>query len=297
MPRVGAWGIMHRMTRRAVQLGLLLCLAMPHAAAADAQLARQAVAKLADEARTALKDDQPFPRSESDYAKGDTETLTGDEVLKLLMKKLDRNPTVDAYIKWQLLSYEPDLAAVKPADAMRLIAAMPAFEPAGRLDKPDHAFVKRYANRDDISAAHARKLIEIGQRFHHAEDAIIRRNEPNDAYHAAVIDALPDTLGLKLHAIIHDTEQRMRAGNRSWASRVDNVLEHCEKLGEGGKLPPAVRTPLKARLKRLTQVKGERIVNFNPKAGNRVDVTTQNIVFGKQRLRRAYDGLDGKPRK
>lgn len=285
---------MRHMFRRAHRLSLLMFLALMHTANADAQLARQAVATLAAEATASIKDDQPFPRTEPDYAQPDTEALTGDEVVRLLQKPLDRNPVVDAYVKWQLLSYKPDLDAVRPVDALRLIEAMPAFEPSGQLAKSDRNFVNRYANRDDIPAAHARRLIELGQRFHHGQLAIIQRNEPNDAYRDALIEALPDDHGLKLHAMIRDVEQRMIAGNRSWGSRIDRMFKKCEELGQSGSLSPAARAQLTKRIQRLTRITNERFVNFKPMAGNRVDVTTQRIVFGDKRFRRACDALDGK---
>lgn len=283
------------MFRRVPHISLLALLAFTLPVAANnPYLARQAARELAKEAHAALKEGKPFPRTEPDYAKTGA-ALSRTDVRRLLTKQLDPTPAVDAYIKWQLLSYEPDFSEMSPGQALRLIPGIPAFEEAGQLKPDDHAFVQRYANRGRITAAQSRRLIELGQRFHHEQAAIRKRNEPNEAYRKALIEALPEAHGVKLFAMIRDAAQRMRACDRGWNSSVDRMLEKCQQLGQAGTMSKAEVSAAKRLIRELKQIGRTRYVNFKPAAGHRVDVTTQRVVFGDRRLRRAYDALDGKP--
>ena len=53
-----------------------------------------------------------------------------EEVLRgLLVRRIDRDGFVDAYVRWQLLSYGPVLLALEDNEYRRLLQTAPAFVP------------------------------------------------------------------------------------------------------------------------------------------------------------------------
>jgi hypothetical protein len=82
---------------------------------------------LRQEARSWARD-RTFARDEADYAQTQHVEVPDADVIRMLGRKLHREPAVDAYLKWQLMSFEPDLSGLAESDYQRIIAHLPKLE-------------------------------------------------------------------------------------------------------------------------------------------------------------------------
>jgi hypothetical protein len=74
-----------------------------------------------------MRADKAWPRKRSDFAKTHDLALPGEQVVVALGRKISKNPALDAYIKWQLLSFRPDLAAAGAEQRRDILRHLPGL--------------------------------------------------------------------------------------------------------------------------------------------------------------------------
>ena len=72
--------------------------------------------------------DRTFPRDTADFAQTQGVELPDEEVIRMLGRTLHREPAVDAYMKWQLMSFGPDLSGLSASDYRQIIEHLPKLE-------------------------------------------------------------------------------------------------------------------------------------------------------------------------
>lgn len=122
---------------------------------------KDAVTELKAEAKQSLKDGT-WLRTKSDYGtKNKISSLKPDQVINELGKRQDRNPSIDAYVKWQLMSYLR-FGTLKKASSSKMkniVSRAPVYIPYPKVptqlshhwDKIDG---KTNPNKAHIKAAH-----------------------------------------------------------------------------------------------------------------------------------------------
>ena len=100
----------------------------------DEQQLRDAVRTLTIEAEAAraagtFEHDQPNFAERADF------TPAGEPLLRVIFARTHRDPFVDAYVRWQLLSFEPEWPAFTDAAFMRMLGQMPAFVENPKADQ------------------------------------------------------------------------------------------------------------------------------------------------------------------
>jgi hypothetical protein len=93
---------------------------------------QQAVAQLVAEAKETWARTQDWPTSQSDFADRVGVAMYEDEALKGMARRLHANPALDAYIKWQLLSFVPNLDLVDAKQMSKILGDLPPL-----LDQPE----------------------------------------------------------------------------------------------------------------------------------------------------------------
>ncbi len=83
-----------------------------------------AVKTLADEARL-IKNDEHLPRHDADFAQGFEQSLPPELVGSRLVRRVDRDPFVDAYVRWQLTSFDPALPQMADQAFQRFLRDLP----------------------------------------------------------------------------------------------------------------------------------------------------------------------------
>jgi hypothetical protein len=89
------------------------------------------------EARVAWDKDKSWPTDKSDFAQRKKLRVENAELLGALARKINPEPAIDAYIKLQLLSFEPDFTLAEPEQIQRIIKVMPKLEAAPVPKLPD----------------------------------------------------------------------------------------------------------------------------------------------------------------
>lgn len=94
------------------------------------------ISALKREARQSLRRGEGWPRREADFAAEKNWTLPNEPILRMLTRRTSQNPALDGYVKWQLLSFGPDLSRIDTDMARRIVANMPKplEQPEPQLD-------------------------------------------------------------------------------------------------------------------------------------------------------------------
>lgn len=132
----------------------------------DAALINKAIALLTAEAREAMKENR-LPRQETTFAREflrehEREAIPGDLVRKRFERRINRDPFIDAYVRWQLLGFEPAWPgdSLKDTDFDRLIEELPALLANPRCDRAFIARVNDAIRRQQVSDAEAQAIRE-----------------------------------------------------------------------------------------------------------------------------------------
>lgn len=166
----------------------------------------KAIEALKSEMETALKDPaQATIREKSDYFATGTDTLPEEDLVKLLGKRHDRSPAVDAYVKWQLLSLQKNsfgdstlAAAFKLYRSAVAAPARPGVGSDGEMQS-----MLRQVNKDNFSQASAAWESRLS-----AHNRIVA---PIWKYRDELYSRLPKTFEV-IRAGFDDAESRMQRG-------------------------------------------------------------------------------------
>ena len=132
-PRAYDWSMMHVcLDGKRPRLAVLVFAAVLPTVTVMAQPAQQspaaaiamAVKTLADEARL-VKTDAQLPRQEADFAQELERSLPPELVGSRLVRRVDRDPFVDAYVRWQLTSFDPTLPQMADGAFQRFLRDLP----------------------------------------------------------------------------------------------------------------------------------------------------------------------------
>lgn len=86
----------------------------------------EVLARLRREAALIAEGDMPMPK-EADFAQRFRRETSIAQIERRLVHAQDRDAFVDAYIRWQLTSYQPELAELRDREFQRLLIGLPAL--------------------------------------------------------------------------------------------------------------------------------------------------------------------------
>ncbi len=208
---------------------------------------RDAVRELAAEAHKTLEVGGPFARDASNYAETSGTTVDSDDLLKALSSRLDPQPAVDGYIKWQLLSYGLPWSELSPRDLIRVIDGLPAWTAMGQPDRRIAGMLSRYDNRTPTPAEqdNVRQLVD---QFAKNREQLRQWNHGVEAYHNAIIGRVPEANAMKVFAHIASLERQLAAGDPESYRYARRVVGVCASVREDPTLSTALRRELVRRL-------------------------------------------------
>ncbi|MHB1155806.1 MAG: hypothetical protein ACYC26_03095 [Phycisphaerales bacterium] len=250
---------------------------------------RQVSQDLAKEAEAAIKEGKPLPRTTCDYAKTKGDVILRERDLMLgLTKPQDLNPAVDSYIKWQLLSFQPNFAKMKPGDLVRVMDAIPAPEPLGQMEPRDVAMLKAGKG----GTAQLQKIIDQFQE-HQKQVAVL--NKPNQDYAKVVFDATASDKGLNLIAKVRHLEMAIDGGNESITNgQIKAITDELKSLRTDKSLSPRIRGELVRRVKQLADHSRTIVGNATLKASGEVSFVEKTIKLGDKQIEEMVAYLEGR---
>ncbi len=238
---------------------------VPDAPAVPKEVSLAAVISLLrKEATQAWGGKEPWPRTEPDFAQSKGWSLPLEQVAKGLTGRLHPEPPVDAYIKWQLLSFVDDLEPLGAAGMDRVIRAMPRPipQPTAKLNEwlpkilreiapvqteplPATPYVRPKVAVAPFTVGIGAQITTIApgvtvtqlgdvkeqvaarasQMLEEERDETARRNLSILSYRSSLIGRMPPKDGLRLGLMIRDAAQRLDAGDPSLKDAVKSLVQ------------------------------------------------------------------------
>jgi hypothetical protein len=227
-----------------------------------------AITKLRSEALESWGRGKGWPRDKSDFAASMNWTIPADGIITALGRPLDRNPAIDAYIKWQLLSFGPDLSNLSSENFARIFTAAPhpldapvprtekrgsdqgAMMFFGRqtayladLDPVVGKGVVAYRPRmgvvgQGVGVGNVDERVDLLQTVERANRSLIESrklvqsaNASVLAYRAALIERAPDDdAAMKMGVLLKDVRDRVAAGDDSFADAMRRLMDEAPGL-------------------------------------------------------------------
>ena len=279
------------------------------------------ISDLTREAQASWKKDMTWPRAKSDYAQEKNVTLPSDEVLRILTRPLNRDPALEAYIKWQFMSFAPDFTKATAQDYRRLLAVMPDViaQPKPAPPKPpereasvggvQRAFVsdlvpvpgavgarpKLSVVGSDLTQALGYEKPDpydprfIGQTAAYTDNKLqkVRQitdaaNGPVFAYRYALARELPEENGARYLMMMQDLIDRVKAGDPSTAAAAAEFVKATLSIRDARPVPETVRQQLFNGVRVLAQLQTPVAIRVRAQQG--VLVSDQVLIAAPREL-------------
>ena len=250
------------------------------------------ISSLKKEASDAWRAGQGWPRNEPNFAMEKSWLLPREDVARGLTRRLHPEPAIDAYIKWQLLSFADDLNQLDGALLHRIAdtAPKPLPQPVVRqewlaISGPSRAYIAiarqvTYVRnlRPVVGAGTVALVPELGvvstgtvldaegstrsyitvlqqanEKLQAERSAVSRANDAILRYRQALLSRVPQAGGLRLAMRIKDLGDRIAAGDPSTEQAADELLEASDSLPAD--LPPRTRRILAGWVRELGQMR------------------------------------------
>ena len=239
---------------------------------------QEVVTELAAEARAVLKDQGVWARKEADYATDKQLSLDSDVVIKSLGRRLDRNPAVDGYIKWQLLSFKADLPGTNRRQQAAIVKARPKL-----VVRPDPTPKHQKVFSAAIDKPPPPKLADMTKQaydaFYAARKQVDHANMPNLHYRDALAKQLPHEGGVRLTYMLIDSQDRFDAADMSFREVNSAVLRQAKTLIGDPVLDRQARKKLVSLVKRISKHRSSAVREIQRMATGQVHIRKVGRLF------------------
>lgn len=238
------------------------------------------ISELNKEASESLKNGK-WARDKSEFAKAVDYEVDRQKLAIAMLQRLHLKPEVDAYIKWQLLSFNPDFSVLRKDQMTRLIATMPAVSPhpKPRIEVPEQPNIsmtfgqevsrrvigrngttRRVTGRPPALITNdatrlgnttptptkdmAKRVEEANDRLDREMKAAEEANEMIFTYRDALSDIMPDKGAINLEILFADVKHRLLAGDVTALDRSLVLAEECKKMAGSPELGDEQKTSL-----------------------------------------------------
>lgn len=240
-----------------------------------------AITQIKAEARESWRDNQNWPRTRPNFAHDKKWRVDQDELIRGFTRRLNSNPAIDGYIKWQLLSFQPDFDSIDPPTMNRIVANMPdvldaakpeakktnrsggmAFSFFGRqtayvkdLDPVVAGGVVAYKPKIGVTSSGSgvaaegyvelhKTVVEANKKLSAANSAIQKANRPVLTYRDAVIKRLSKDNAELMAMYIKEVRSRLMAGQESYKESFAKLMQVGKKINTDATVSANTRTIL-----------------------------------------------------
>lgn len=257
-----------------------------------------AINELRREGRKSWMKKQSFPREESNYASEKHFTTDNRKLIHALSTRLSTNTAIDAYIRWQLLSFDPDFKGLNPKAIEKLAIALP---PLRNLDgflpgfDPTISTVNDGAVLDVTAIVSAdRRYVTMTTRASQASVVQIRQapvtsgvapvivaaaNQAALNFRDELIDRLPPARGGQAMVMLQDVIDRNAAADTSTTERFHQFAAATRNLPSDPTVSDQIRRQLRDKLAQLEK-------HPAPKRSAKVDDPDDREALGEHKLTR-----------
>lgn len=196
---------------------------------------RIALDRLREEGRI-FRDTGKTQREKPDFADDFTyrERISTDDVLEAVCSIQDKQDiVVDGYVRWQLLSLNPDLNLLDDYNFEQLVANLPGLEKHPGMDPLLHEELELLAQQCEGNKSAVNLLGERWRELENRIKAIELLNYPALMFRKQVIENMPDEGPRGLTILFYDVRDRIAAGSETrWIKTRITVQLKKRKLDE-----------------------------------------------------------------
>ncbi len=259
---------------------------------AKLELISKVTRDIANEARRDWKKERAFRRY-ADYSSRVQFGLSNRQIIAALLKKQDNHPAVDAYIRWQLLSFAPDFSALREFEYKRLVATMPDLTHLPPPPKPGNilkgengsgayffsgrqrAFLSDLVPVPGTGASNPRlsvinsgagisaatfdpqKAISVARDHTYdyvkAKSTVEYLNGPAIHYRDALVRMLPAGAGVRLEAMFVDMKDRIYAGDPGYKTAAQEFFNEAQRTRNDKSIDARTRAKLVYQMRDLSR--------------------------------------------
>lgn len=186
----------------------------------------EAIKTLTDEARQA-KETQQLPRQKADFATSFKQTLPSELVSRKIIRQVNRDDFVDAYVRWQLTSFNPTLPELDDREFASFLSSLPKLLDHPRADKlllSDINKAIRAGILDEKSQEQLNSKLTDCTKMTSVASAL---NLPNTRLRTWILSQLPQTGAKPIQLKLDQLAKTVQAG---WP--VDRIKTQLDKLFE-----------------------------------------------------------------
>ena len=173
------------------------------------------IAQLIKEAQQS-KRDQALLSSTADFAKRFMQQVPADDVITALLKPAHQDAFIDAYVRWQLTSFEPDLPKMDDKQFLKLMASAPPMVDNPRSDPDVVATFQNAEKSGRLAARELARLRDVNAELDRRTSIAQSLNAPAEGYRDWIADHLPKIGPRRTQWLIERCAATIQAG---WPSR------------------------------------------------------------------------------
>jgi hypothetical protein len=286
----------------AALLAMLVAAARVHAQPPTASKPRgktpihRAIEQLTNEAVQAKKDLR-LPVLEPDFSTrfAEKDALENAIVLDALTRPTHRDPFIDAYIRWQLTSFNPALPEMNDQQFLKLMNNAPGLLENPRADASTVAAFEKAETAARLSAADLQRLRETLGTMADRAAVIERLNLPALEWRKWIDHQLPARGPRKLQWLVERCYSTISAGWQARDAKGD-LTRACRSIGRAAGdlgLSSEQKQMVAGQLARIEGVRRRIVEDVAFLTGDRVDVTFSNVYVNDNDVKKWISLLNG----
>ncbi len=268
----------------------LCCLAVPPAGAEPVPLAagsgpalREAIAALILEGRQIHHGDRPMP-SEADFAARFNKPIDETRLLKTLTDRVNRDPFLDAYCRWQLTSFcttRPGFLDLDDRDFLRFLRRAPAMIKNPRADPKTLAVFEAARAAGSLSNHQLKRLRHLNDELVHRTAKARALSEPAGHFYEWVQEQLGDAGPRPRQWLIVRCARTITAGWPTRAIKTEMTRDFTE-IATDRRFSPAERHLVARQVRALAGLNRQSVnkVTFMADGSVRVTLSTSGVDKG-----------------
>ncbi len=210
-----------------------------------------------------------LPTEEADFAERYSGEVPLDDIAATLLRRQHRDPFIDAYVRWQLTSFEPALPELTAPDFGRLVNQAPPYLDNPRADESTRQVMMRANDAGQLPARDLARLEEMYREIVEMSEIVAHLNTPAREFRQWVAGQLEGNRQNELLWLLEDGRATIAGGwpTRTIKTRITRLTE------EGGRDPDFSRQE-----RRLVAEHIQRLVGIERRMVNEVTFLADGSV-------------------
>jgi hypothetical protein len=252
---------------------------------------QEAIKFLVEEAQQA-KRDLKLPSNTADFAPRFDREISDHELIGALTQSLHDDSFIDAYIRWQLTSFDPDPPELDDRQFLKLMANAPAMVQNPRADEQVVALFQKAEQSGSLSHRELDRLRQAASELDRRTQIAQAMNLPAEGYRDWIASKLTDGGPRRLQWLIERCAGTITAG---WPSRSIKaaMTKQFKAVANDNIFTPSQRQLIAEQLRRLIGLKRVSVNKITFLAGNTVQVTFSTTAVDEDDVEKWIAQLNG----